>query len=181
VRLVPRVTLDPGHYQLRVAVRESEGGGIGTVIYDLDVPDFRQSRLALSGVVLTSQRAQAMPTAEPDETLQAALPAPPTAERVFSASDVLGLFAEVYDNETGRPHDVDVETTLRAAADGRVVFQVSETRSTGELAGSRGGWGHRALIPLKDASPGAYVLRVEARSRLQDVEPVYRELPLTIE
>jgi len=65
-------------------------------------------------------------------------------------------------------------------ADGRTVFQTSEQRSTRELSGARGGWGHQALVPLKDIAPGAYVLRVEARSRLSGVEPVVRETQVNV-
>lgn len=179
VRMVPRVSLDPGPYQFRVAARENGRGAIGTVTFDVDVPDFRRGSLAMSGLVLTSQQAQAMPTAEPDAMLQNALPAPPTTAREFSSADVLALFAEVYDNDLGRPHDVDIQTTLRTV-DGRAIVQTSEQRSTQELSGALGGWGHHALIPLKDATPGVYVLRVEARSRLSDAAPIWRETLLTI-
>ena len=43
VRMNPRIALPPGRYQLRVGVRESGAGEMGTVFYDLDVPDYRRA------------------------------------------------------------------------------------------------------------------------------------------
>ena len=43
LRANPRVELPPGRYQLRVGVREGGAGEMGTVFYDLDVPDFTRS------------------------------------------------------------------------------------------------------------------------------------------
>ena len=40
LRANPRIDLPPGRYQLRVGVSESGAGEMGTVFYDLDVPDF---------------------------------------------------------------------------------------------------------------------------------------------
>ena len=54
LRLNPRIGLAPGRYQLRIGVRESGAGELGSVFYDLDVPDFTAERLAISGMLLTS-------------------------------------------------------------------------------------------------------------------------------
>ena len=45
MRVNPRVELPPGRYQMRVGVREGGGGEMGTVFYDLEVPDFARGRL----------------------------------------------------------------------------------------------------------------------------------------
>ena len=58
VRMNPRMALAPGRYQLRVGVRESGAGEMGSVFYDLDVPDFGASGLAMSGLLLTDSEAQ---------------------------------------------------------------------------------------------------------------------------
>ncbi len=54
LRLNPRLTLEPGRYQIRVGARESVGSRVGTVFYDLLVPDFRKAPLMLSGVLITA-------------------------------------------------------------------------------------------------------------------------------
>ena len=49
LRLNPRLTLEPGRYQIRVGARETVGSRVGTVFYDLHVPDFRKEPLMMSG------------------------------------------------------------------------------------------------------------------------------------
>ena len=75
LRLNPRVPLPPGRYQLRIGVRESGAGEMGSVFYDLDVPDFSANGVALSGVLLTAGSARLLPTFQPDTTASA-LPGP---------------------------------------------------------------------------------------------------------
>lgn len=164
-RILSRFELPPGRYQVRVAARE-EGGKIGSVHYDLVVPDFSKPPLDMSGVAVASAMGGAVPTAGSLAQFQGALPAPPTAARVFSASDQLAILAEVYDNRATPSHSVDITATMRGD-DGRPVFSTSETRSSAELAGKPGGYGYTAVIPLKDLAPGLYILKVEARSTLE--------------
>jgi VWFA-related protein len=179
VRMIPRVNLAPGLYQVRAGVRESGEGRVGSVTFDLDVPDFGASPVSMSSLVLTSQRAASMPTAQPDQELGKLLPAQPTTVREFDRTDLVVVFAEVYDNDHSRPHEVDIRTTLRAQ-DGPIVFEANDQRTTRDLEGVRGGWGHQALIPLRDVSPGVYVLRVEARRRLAQADGVLRETLLRV-
>lgn len=174
VRMISRLNLPPGRYQLRVAGRETGAGKAGMVVYDLEVPDFSKAPLSMSGVVLTSTSAGQVMTTRPDESFKDVLPGPPTTRRDFDRSETVGLFAEVYDNEGAKPHQVDIATTVRAEG-GTSVFQHREERASSELGGARGGYGYTAQFPLKDMRPGLYVLRVEARSRLRSDDPVARE------
>ena len=53
LRVNPRISLAPGRYQVRVGARESATGSVGSVFYDLEVPDFRKAPLTLSGLLPT--------------------------------------------------------------------------------------------------------------------------------
>jgi VWFA-related protein len=179
VRLMRRLELKPGRYQLRIGARES-GGAVGSVVYDLEVPDFSKSRLSMSHLVITSPWASQIPTANPDPELKGVLPAPPTAIREFPRSDALALFADVYDNDSRAAHTVTITTSV-LADDGKVVFSTADERKSEELAGAKsGGYGYIAKVPLQDLAPGRYVLRVEARSSLGGGEPVRRELEFRV-
>ena len=124
VRMNPRITLPPGRYQLRVGVRESGAGEMGTVFYDLQVPDYSGNGLAMSGLLLTSDTARAQFTPQPDDQLpQGSLPAPATSRRTFARGDVLNLFAEIYDTVSSRtPQRIEVITTL-VGEDGVAAFR----------------------------------------------------------
>ena len=180
VRVSTRLQLPPGRYQLRVAARESATGRLGSVNYDIDVPDFTQDPIALSGVVIASASGLRMSTAKPDEELKGVLPGPPVAERTFPRGDELAVFAEIYDNEVKTPHVVDITTTV-VSEDGRNVFKSAEERASSELQGKPGGYGIQARFGTKDFPPGTYLLTVEAKSRAGNKPPVGRTVQFKVQ
>jgi VWFA-related protein len=179
VRLLNRLDLPPGRYQLHVAANDGEDGKVGSVVYDLEVPDFTKGPLLMSGLVLSSMAGSQMPTARGDEQLKPVLPGPPVALREFPQNDELALFAEVYDNQADSPHDVDIVATV-TSDEGKVVFKNEGTRAPSEIQGKRGGYDYATRIPMNDLPPGAYVLKVEARSRLGQGPTASRELQFSV-
>jgi VWFA-related protein len=164
LRIVSEMTLPPGRYQLRAAAADQSERS-GSVLYDLEVPDFTKQGLSMSGLALTAASGNATPTVRPKDPLKDVLPGPPVTAREFVQADVLGLFAEFYENGAGAPsHMVEFSTVVRAD-DGRVVFENREERSSTELQGSGGGYGYSVQIPLARVEPGTYVIHVEGRSR----------------
>ena len=179
LRVVSRFDVKPGRYQVRLAARESGAGRSGSIGYDVEVPDFSEGKLLMSGLAITSAGASRTPTAKADPYFEDVLPAQPTTVREFSSEDEIFLFVEVYDNETKVSHKVDITSTVRTD-EGRVVFRTDEERSSTELQGARGGYGHVTSISLRDLTPGIYVLRTEARSRLDQESLVFRQLQFRV-
>lgn len=179
VRIMRRLDVPPGRYQLRVGVRDAGSRAVGSVLYDIDVPDFTKPALAMSGLLITSPSASTLPTANPDPDLRDVLPGSPAALRDFPPTDVLAVFAEIYDNLRGPAHRVSIATTVRAD-DGTVVFQSEDERHSGELKGGTGGYGHTASIPLKGLAPGRYVLRMDARILLAGGAAASREVEFRV-
>jgi VWFA-related protein len=173
-RVISQIEVPPGRYQLRVVAREANGKRAGSVLYDLEVPNFGEEKLSMSGLALTSASSGIAPTARPKDALAKLLPGPLTSYREFGQNDELAIFVEVYDNQGAPAHKVDVTAMLKAEG-GQTVFQTSEERDSSELAGSAGGYGFAARVPLKDITPGLYVLRVEAQSRMGDRPQTARE------
>jgi VWFA-related protein len=179
VRLLNRFDLPPGRYHLRVVAHDSAGGNVGSVLYDLSVPDFAKSPFTISGLVMTSPSAAALPTVKPDEQLKPVLPGPPVAIRSFPQNEEVSLFAEIYDNAGGTPHKVDISTTV-TTDEGKVVFKTEEPRDSSDLGGKSGGYGFTTRIPLKDIEPGNYVLTVSAKSRLGSNANAERQVRLVV-
>jgi VWFA-related protein len=163
-RMLNRMDLPPGRYQLHVAAHDL-GGPVGSVLYNIEIPEYGKLPFSMSGVLLTSLSAASMITARPDEETRTVLPAPPIAQRTFPQNDEIALFVEIYDDGKAAPHKVDIVTTIRSD-EGTIFFKNEEERASSELDGKRGGYGYTARIPLTGLSPGPYVLTVEARSRL---------------
>ena len=181
-RVVRRLQVPPGKYQLRVGARESGGGKVGTIIYDLDAPDFSKGDLAMSGIALASASGGRFPTASPDpgvNEFKDVLPAPPSASREFPRADTLAVFAEVYDNVVRTPHRVEIAATV-LADDGKVVYTTSDERKSEELRGAAGGYGYTTKIPLTNLAAGRYVLRLTATSTLGKPQPVTREIEFRV-
>ena len=179
LRFLNRLDLPPGRYTLRVAARDVTGGSVGSLSYDLEVPDFSKSALSMSGLALTSMSGSALMTARLDEQTRSLLPAPATALRTFPQNDELALLAEVYERAGTQPHAVDIISIVRSD-EGTVVFKHEEERQSSELQGASGGYGYQARIPLTDLPPGLYVLTLEARSRLGDHPAASRQVPFRI-
>jgi VWFA-related protein len=178
-RVLLRLPLPPGKYQLRVAARESGAGRMGSVYDDLEVPDFTRLPLSMSGLILSSRQNNVVPTPRPDETLQKLLAGHPTTARDFRSDDELVAAAEVYDTQGDRAHKVNITTTLLTDA-GTSVFNRADERSSSELRGRTGGYGYSVRVPLKGLAPGLYVLRVEARSTLGKEAQASREVVVRV-
>ena len=178
VRLTRRLELAPGRYQLRIGARESVGGRLGSVMYDIDVPDFSKGDLLMGGLLLTSASASRIPTANPDPDFKEIMPASPSAVRAFPTGDELSMAVDVYDNRAATPHRVEIRTSL-TADNGTVVFSSRDERRTDELKGGNT-FGHVAAIPLKGVAPGRYVLRVEAQALVSNGATASREIELTV-
>ncbi|RPI55547.1 MAG: VWA domain-containing protein [Acidobacteria bacterium] len=194
LRANPRLSLAPGRYQVRVGVRESVGGQVGTVFYDLHVPDFRREPLMLSGLLLTAASAQATFTAQPDPGMPKVLPGPATSGRTFSRNDTVTVFAEIYDNiSRQQPRQIDTAVALISET-GQEVFSAKESipnpsTPLGAAAppsnGTGGGgywtgYGFARDVPLKNVEAGRYLLRVEARLR-GGANAIARETLITVQ
>lgn len=173
IRVVTGTTLPPGRYQLRVAGGNVKRPDAGSVMYDLEVPDFSKPPLALSALTVTSKHADATLTIA-SKTIKLATPIPPTAMRDFTAGDTLSLYAEVYDNRPKDAHRLDFLAELRDGDGHRVGKAVTDTRADGQARQKL-----EAILPL-DVPPGAYVLHVEARSTLAKQPPVSRDVPIQV-
>jgi VWFA-related protein len=180
-RIVRRLQVPPGKYQVRVGARES-GGRVGTIILDVEAPDFTRPGLSMSGIAIASAYASRLPTANPDPSVNEfkdVLPSAPTALREFPRGDQLSIFAEVYDNGAKTPHRVEIKTEI-LADDGKVVLTKSDERKSEELQGASGGYGHSTQVPLSQLAPGRYVLRITARSFLANTAPVSRDVEFRV-
>jgi VWFA-related protein len=179
IRLLFETSLAPGRYQMRIAAGNG-GDRSGSVVYDLDVPDFSKSALMMSGVTLGSMATSQITTMNSKAVFAATLPGNITSTRVFDAGDDLGIYTEVYETvKNDPPHTVSLTAQLRAEG-GTVVRAVSNERSSSELRGSRGGYGFTARLPLTDVPPGLYVVHLEARANAGDRPTVSKDVQIRV-
>jgi hypothetical protein len=179
LRMFNRMSLPPGRYAVRMATHDQGGGALGSVAYDLEVPDFHALPFSMSGLVVTSLVTGRMVVAKADAQMKEVLPAPPIAERAFPQNDQVWLFAEVYDNTGNTPHVVTVATTVTAET-GTLVYQVASEHPSSEFSGAKGTFRYRTRVPLNDLEPGAYVLTVQARAHPGLDGTASQKVPITV-
>jgi hypothetical protein len=150
----------PGAYQLRVAVRDSRTDKVGSASQFIEVPDLGKSRLALSGIVLTS--AYDEPAAAAPKAAAMRDPLREATVRRFRRGSQIDFLYHIYnakvDRATGRPR---LSTQARLFRDGQPVF-------TGPLTSYNPGpqtdmtrlkAGSRLQLGL-NLAPGDYVLQL---------------------
>lgn len=174
LRLVTGLTLPAGRYQLRVAGGNIASPQAGSVMYDLEVPDFSKRPLAMSAVALTTRQSAAALTVG-STTARPVVPQAPVATRDFAAGDTLSMYAEFYDNRAKDAHRLDLVAELRRPDGSRVGPAVTDQRSSGQALQK-----FEATLPL-DVPAGAYVLHVEARSTLEKQTAISRDVPLRVQ
>jgi hypothetical protein len=179
IRILLEPRMPPGIHQLRVAVAQP-GGRSGSVVYDVEVPDFAQRPLSLGAISLTSVETSGHHVASGRNVLLDVLPGPMTAIRQFNSSDRVAVYTEVYDNVGGAsPHTVAVRAELRTDA-GVPVRNISTERSSAAMQSRQGGYGFLFEIPLSGITAGAYVLHVEATADAGDRPTDSRDVPIRV-
>jgi len=170
--------LKPGRYQLR-AVAASTADMLGSVWYELVVPDFSDGPLTMSDLLIASVSGLEVPTFKPDKAMQDMLRGPATTNRRFVSGDGIVVFAEVYDNRLDNPHDIDTTVVVKNDR-GIEVFRSGDTQSSRELAGSQGVLRSRTPIALKEFQPGRYIVTVDAYQRQDPAAHVTRTVPIEV-
>ena len=170
IRVVSAVTLPPDRYQLRVAAGNTKASRLGSVIYDLEVPDFGKSPLALSTVVLMTAADRSV-TATP-KALTGVLSTAPTVKREFSSGTSVSLYVEAYLNANQRePRTVELKVEVRDEQQ-RVLRSIRDRRTRND----KGTEAFSVAVPI-DVQAGSYALHVEATS---GATAVSRDIPIRI-
>ena len=182
VRLNSRTAMTPGRYQLRVGARNPVSEKTGTVFYDVTVPDFTREPLMIGGLLVAALSSGAdVLTPQRDPAAEKLLGAPATTRRSFDRSDTLAWSTEIYDNVPKQPRQFDVSARLIDES-GRDVFASRDPLRNGDAGTPK--WqtfGYTGRIPLKDISPGRYLLRVEAQDRSnRSAQPVTAQTVITV-
>jgi VWFA-related protein len=155
---VLRMNMPMGQRQVRVNATSSILGKSGTVIADLDVPDFERPDLQMSAVALGH-------STEDDTRLAAivedVMPFVPTANREFAAGERVDAFVRVFQADERDPGAVTMDVRLFDATD------VTRYSATAELKpadfDTLRGAPYRIALPLTSLGRGPYLLSLNAR------------------
>jgi hypothetical protein len=153
---VSRLALKPGRYEVRVApdAGASQRASVHTYV---DVPDFAEQPLSLSGIVLASS--PAVPSAPPDAFTNL-LPVVPTAQRQFARTHRASAFLRVYQRTKDPAHPVNVKARIVDTSN-RAVFDDAVSLSADRFAATHAS-DYRLELPVERLERGEYLLTIEA-------------------
>lgn len=152
----------PGPYQLRMAVRDTKSGKIGSASQFIEIPDISKERLTLSGIIvqnLTPAELKARAGAvQKDANAQALTD---TATRMFKRGSLLIYNYAIYNAKTAPGQGVKLQTYIRLFRDGQLVY---ESEPVAVNAAGQADLAHiedRGVMTLgSNLAPGDYVLQL---------------------
>jgi hypothetical protein len=151
---------DPGALQFRIAVRDKTSGHLGTAGQVVEVPDLRKDRLALSGIVLTTdmdateKRPTKLLTTSPADSV-------PAVRRFSQGANLMFAYAVYKAQLDSATHLAQLTSQTRIFLDGKLIY-------TGEIvplpvSGQTDLWritgGSRILLGT-DFPEGEYILQI---------------------
>jgi hypothetical protein len=153
-----RLGVEPGRYELWLTVRDPQTNRIGSVFYDIDVPDFAQRALSLSGIVLGTDPA---PGFSPPAAFTGLLPLVPDVSRELGRRQDVDAFFRVY--QGGETPLMPVTLLVKIVSGQGEIAVEHRDALPADRFGVRRAVDYRWRMPLADLTPGPHVLSVEAR------------------
>jgi VWFA-related protein len=175
IRILSEARLPPGQYQLRVGAANGSDRN-GTVVYDLEVPDFSKRGVSMSGVLLATAIDEELVVRHQDP-LRDLMPVVPTTARTFTAADTLIVSAAVYANGGRSSQPLTAAIELRSTG-GRRIQGTSRQIQPADMP--RGEHLLTETVRLDGVAPGSYVIQVEARSTADPSAAVVRQVPIDV-
>jgi VWFA-related protein len=148
--LLSQLDLKPGRYEIRASVEHPASGETGSVYTYVDVPNYQQDFLSLSGIVLSTSDGGSN-----------GLPDVPTIRREFARDERVTAWLQIYQGLRRLPMAGYFLTEIRNEHDTRVYHQ--EMRILPEDVGDNRAISQTLELPLQNLSPGQYLFAVEMK------------------
>ena len=118
----------PGAYQYRVAIRDEQGGKVGSASQFIEVPDVKKNRLVASSIVIESLTADEWKKfIDPTVPTVRTNPMADTALRQIGVGSVLRYGYEIYNAKLNASHMPALTTKVRVFHDGKIILDGKET------------------------------------------------------
>lgn len=171
--LFARVDLPPGYHELRAAVESAALKRTGSVLADVDIPDFDKAPLSLSGIAIHTSAAE---VTVGTEAFRGWLAEVPTTRREFTGAERVSASFLVYQGGSAAPAAVTLSLHLTNDHD-EAVFGSSQELAGAQFAESGRRVASSFAVPLDRLPAGRYLLTIEATAGGQHVE---RDVPFSV-
>jgi VWFA-related protein len=154
--VVSRLPLKPGRYEVRMALDGAASGRASVYTY-VDVPDFSEQPLSLSGLVLAATPSV---LSAPKDAFASLLPVVPTAQRHFARTDRVTAFLRIYQRVSKPAQPARVTVRIVDVSDRVLVNEVASLAADRFAANHAAD--HRIDLPIERLGAGEYLLTIEA-------------------
>ena len=164
------LNLPPGTYHLKFVVRENQTGRMGSFETDLTVPDLKSQPLKMSSIVLASQMQAAKKGSSASPLIHDGEEIIPNVTHVFSSTQHLKLYYEVYDpghgnasrpaSAQGANSQIHLLTNVGFFRGKTKIFESSLVEMTELNARDRKASVFQLDLPLNSLAPGFYTAQV---------------------
>jgi VWFA-related protein len=155
-----QLKLQPGLYQVRVAVRDRESGYTGSAQQWIEVPDLASGKLQMSSLFLGERKATPA-----DERFASPRAIAIDVDHRFARTSVLRFQTYVYNAAKGAmPPEVEIQA--RVLKSGKTVMSLAAARVPTDTTKDLVRLPYWAEIALDQLPPGHYTLQVTATDRL---------------
>ncbi len=142
-----------GPYHMRAVVRDATSQKLGSAMQFVEIPDLKNGRLALSGIVMTAAQSSAGTNTRED------IDGTP-AVRIFKAGSAISYAYEIMNARADGSARSQLETQIRIYRDGQAIYVLppSQLNNDGQQNAKRFVVGGR--MELKKIPPGTYVMQI---------------------
>lgn len=138
----------PGAYQYRVAVRDTQGGKVGSASQFIEVPNLKKNQLTVSGIVLENLTVKTNPLAD-------------TALRRVKRGSLLSYNYLVYNAKLNGTKQPQLQTKIRVFQDGKLVLDGQQKPLSLTNQTDMRQLKSRGAVAIGDKfTPGDYVLQI---------------------
>ena len=147
----------PGSYQLRAVLRDTATQRTGSAMQFVNVPDFKNGRLTLSGIVLAEETQKA---GEREQSPTAPQPGSP-ARRVFTPGATVVYAYQILNPRMDSDKKTQLDSRIRLFRNGQQVYESNaQDVDQGNVKLDSKRLGVAGRLPLLKLQQGSYVLQV---------------------
>ncbi len=163
-RIVP---LRPGHYKVSLVIKDDSNGHMGSTQIGFDVPQYTDSTLSNSSLILASKIAP-LPTNEvgAGPFVIGGTKVRPSVDGIFTPNQTLGIYMQVYnlgiDPKSHRPNASIQYKIMKAGKD---VLDQTENAATYKDASEQ--VTIKKMLPVRLLAPGNYTLQIKVTDNIK--------------
>jgi VWFA-related protein len=149
----------PGVYQMRLVLRDTATGKLGSATQVIEVPNVRDGKLALSGIIMAADKSKSEAAADRPEGMIEEDSRKTAAVRIFESGETVAWAYQVLNARTEKSEKPQVQVQVRLYCDGKGVYEGAPVIIESPQKGSKRMIAADQLY-LKQLPPGYYVLQI---------------------